>query len=152
MKRTLVLATICFMLAGCSSFNSTSIQRLKNIHTVTVLDFDCKEPVNGKLIADAIRAELAQAGLEIIDDNNADVVISGSVSIGQGGWITGIRGWVDSVVVLIKNKNGQLLASSRFDQGSAAVGCWGAKSPADIGHELGKKIINLMIIPNGDKR
>jgi len=147
MKRTLVMVTICFcllVLAGCSSFNTTSNQRLKNIHTVTVRNLDCKEPVSGKLIADAIRAELAHAGFEIADENNVDIVISGSVSIGEGGWVTGINGWVDSVVILVKNKEDQVLSSVRFDQGSAAVGCWGAKSPADIGHELGKKIITLM--------
>ena len=139
MKLSIVTLLVLLIAAGCSSVSNVADVKAKSrgVKAFTIQDFNATDLATAKLFQDTIQGRLEKDGYYISD--RPDFVVSGVITKTRGSWTTG-GDWIDSAIITAKTKDGQLLTSIRFDQGSSAVMWWGSKSPADIANDLGKKL------------
>lgn len=139
MAKIIAMVLVVIIMPGCATYH-TSLIKPTAVKTVQVDILKSNPPEPGILISDAIRNELIRKGFSVVSEN-ADAKITGSVLLTQGGnWTVATKSWISAIIVQIQNRNGEIVLTSRFDQGSAAISWWGEKTAAEIGTEIGKNI------------
>lgn len=137
--KTLVVATICLMLAGCGTYSETQITTLKSSPKMIALgEFKGNDEGIAQLFADTIAAKLSANGFQIItDQNQADIVITGTCVYKMPGWLVGSSDWI----LMLKTKEGSILATQEYHHPRADLG-W--KFHQEIINELSHRLIKFL--------
>lgn len=135
----LFLMLIAFV--GCASNEVKSIKLDTPAKNICVQDFKSSDPAVGEIFKQVMKDELVQQGFTLTDANNADILITGFVSKSEGGWDTG--GYIDTVMIVVKNRAGEIIDSTTFEQGHIAASYGGnplVKLAKKLTKNLAKKL------------
>jgi len=142
MKRTLLMATICLVLVGCSqgTYNETTIAKLGSPpKTIALGEFKGNDAGIAQLFADTVAVQLSTNGFKVTtDQNRADVIVTGAVCYKGPGFYAGLSDWILSG----KTRDGSTLYSLEFHQ---VLGGWRTdKIPKEIMPELSRRLVRSL--------
>lgn len=141
MKRTLVVATICLILAGCSqgTYSETRIAAFSSPPKIISLgEFKGNDAGIAQLFADTVVVQLSKNGFKVTtDQNQADVIITGACTYKMPGWLVGTSDWI----LTVKTKTGSPLMTQEYHHPRADIG-W--KFHQEIINELSRRLVKSL--------
>jgi hypothetical protein len=137
MKRTLLVATICLVLAGCGSYSENRIAPLSSPpKTIALGEFKGNDAGIAQLFADTVAIQLTIGGFKIVtEQNQADVIVTGTVSYNCSE-LGNINDWMISV-----KRNEQFLRTIEFH---GCCGLSGCGVPKEVIPELSRRLVKSL--------
>jgi hypothetical protein len=124
MKRSILISVVLAFAAGCHSDIVTTKQlRMMKDKCVFLSTIDSEDPYVGKVLRDALEKEFIRKKVQICDEDNANVIITGSTflttrSTGKTGWFGGKESSaqaIESITATAKDPNGNILLTASYD-------------------------------------
>ena len=124
--------------AGCGS-DIVSTDRLKMLEhkCVYIAPLESDDPHVGKVIRDVLEKELMRRQIELCDPNTATVLFTGSTFMTVRGAGSASSQAIESVSLVGKDPNGELLLSASYDNKSRYSA---SKLAQQFGSNLAKKL------------
>jgi hypothetical protein len=139
-----VLTTV--LVAGCST-DIVCTKRLKEIEPkcVAIAPIESEDPQVGKVIRDIIEKEFVRKHVALCDPNDATIFLSGSAflttrGISNQNWFGGSSEStqaIESVSLVAKDRDGQILLSASYDNKDGATA---SKLAKDFGSAIADKL------------
>ena len=126
------------VLAGCSSDIVTS-PRLKMLEhkCVYISPIESEDPHVGKVIGDVIEKEFVRKKVDLCDPNMATVFITGATFLTVRSTSKHSRQTIESVSVVAKDKEGEILLSASYDNKKQYTA---SKLAREFGRALARKL------------